>query len=134
MDGQILGLPLRKNSHQTPRNQIFANKPVRQHGNAKPGAHGLSELAPLGIFATTVEPGFFRTDFLDAKSLTTAPHSIPDYAETVGAMRTAMADANHQQPNNPEKVGPAMLALVNAKNPPVRLPLGRDTVEAIQHP
>ena len=31
------------------------------------------ELAPLGIFATTVEPGFFRTDFLDAKSLTTAP-------------------------------------------------------------
>jgi len=47
-------------------------------------------------------------------------------------MRTAMADANHQQPNNPEKVGPAMLALVNAKNPPVRLPLGRDTVEAIE--
>jgi NAD(P)-dependent dehydrogenase (short-subunit alcohol dehydrogenase family) len=90
------------------------------------------ELAPLGIFATTVEPGFFRTDFLDPKSLTTAPHSIPDYAESVGAMRTAMADANHQQPNNPEKVGPAMLALVNAKNPPVRLPLGRDTVEAIE--
>ncbi len=27
------------------------------------------ELAPLGIFSTVVEPGFFRTDFLDEKSL-----------------------------------------------------------------
>lgn len=90
------------------------------------------ELAPLGIFATTVEPGFFRTDFLDAKSLTTAPTSIPDYAETVGAMRTAMGHANHQQPNNPEKVGPALLKLVNHPRPPVRLPLGADTVEAIE--
>lgn len=90
------------------------------------------ELAPLGIFATTVEPGFFRTDFLDAKSLTTAPTSIPDYAETVGAMRTAMGHANHQQPNNPEKIGPALLKLANHPRPPVRLPLGADTVEAIE--
>lgn len=90
------------------------------------------ELAPLGIFATTVEPGFFRTDFLDAKSLTTAPTSIPDYAETVGAMRTAMGHANHQQPNNPAKIGPALLQLVNHPRPPVRLPLGADTVEAIE--
>lgn len=90
------------------------------------------ELAPLGIFATTVEPGFFRTDFLDAKSLTTAGNSIPDYAETVGAMRTAMGHANHQQPNNPETIGPAMLKLVNHPKPPVRLPLGPDTVEAIE--
>jgi NAD(P)-dependent dehydrogenase (short-subunit alcohol dehydrogenase family) len=90
------------------------------------------ELAPLGIFATTVEPGFFRTDFLDAKSLTTAPASIPDYAETVGAMRTAMGHANHQQPNDPAKIGPALLRLVNHPRPPVRLPLGADTVEAIE--
>ncbi len=90
------------------------------------------EAAPLGIYATVVEPGFFRTDFLDAKSLTTSPNSIPDYAETVGAMRAAMVSANHQQPNDPEKIGPAMLALVNAPKPPVRLPLGPDTVEAIE--
>ncbi len=90
------------------------------------------ELAPLGIFATVVEPGFFRTDFLDAKSLTTAAHSIPDYAETVGAMRTAMGHANHQQPNDPAKIGPALLHLVNHPRPPLRLPLGADTVEAIE--
>ena len=90
------------------------------------------ELAPLGIFATVVEPGFFRTDFLDAKSLTTSPTSIPDYAETVGAMRKAMADANHGQPNDPQKLAPALLKLVSAAKPPVRLPLGPDTVEAIE--
>jgi NAD(P)-dependent dehydrogenase (short-subunit alcohol dehydrogenase family) len=90
------------------------------------------EVAPLGIFATVVEPGFFRTDFLDAKSLATAPNSIPDYAETVGAMRKAMADANHQQPNNPAKLAPALLKLVNAAKPPVRLPLGFDAIAAIE--
>src|SRR5471032_2362148 len=45
------------------------------------------ELAPLGIHATVVEPGFFRTDFLDAASLATTAHRIDDYAATVGAMR-----------------------------------------------
>lgn len=90
------------------------------------------EVAPLGIFATVVEPGFFRTDFLDARSLTTSPNSIADYEQTVGAMRTAMAAANHLQPNDPQKLGPALLKLVNASNPPVRLPLGPDTVEAIE--
>lgn len=90
------------------------------------------EVAPLGIHATVVEPGFFRTDFLDAKSLTTVQNSIPDYAETVGAMRKAMADANHQQPNDPQKLAPVLMKLVNSPKPPVRLPLGRDTIAAIQ--
>ena len=90
------------------------------------------ELAPLGIYATVVEPGFFRTDFLDAKSLLTAKNSISDYAETVGVMRSFAEGHNHQQPNDPAKLAPAILELVNSKNPPVRLPLGRDTIEAIE--
>lgn len=107
------------------------------YGATKFAVEGLTEamaleLAPLGIFATTVLPGFFRTDFLDAKSLTTAQTSIPDYADTVGAMRSAMGDANHQQPNNPAKIGPALLKLVNHPKPPVRLLLGPDTIEAVE--
>ena len=43
-----------------------------------------SELAPLGIHVTSVEPGFFRTDFLDASSLLVSPARIADYAETAG--------------------------------------------------
>ncbi|WP_405873176.1 MULTISPECIES: SDR family NAD(P)-dependent oxidoreductase [unclassified Streptomyces] len=32
-----------------------------------------TELAPLGIHVTLVEPGFFRTDFLDPPASTPAP-------------------------------------------------------------
>src|SRR5215470_3307041 len=47
------------------------------------------ELAPLGIHATVVEPGFFRTDFLSGTSLSSAAVRIDDYADTVGKTRTA---------------------------------------------
>src|SRR5215470_2204669 len=43
------------------------------------------ELKPLGIFVTSVEPGYFRTDFLDATSLVTNAAAIEDYHETSGA-------------------------------------------------
>ena len=45
------------------------------------------ELKPLGIHATTVEPGFFRTGFLDTRSLAVSPSTIEDYKDTAGAMR-----------------------------------------------
>jgi NAD(P)-dependent dehydrogenase (short-subunit alcohol dehydrogenase family) len=90
------------------------------------------ELAPLGIKVTVVEPGFFRTDFLDDSSLSKVQQPIGDYHESVGATRTMAADYNHQQPGDPAKLAVAMLALVNAKNPPLRLPLGSDTVARIE--
>jgi len=89
------------------------------------------ELAPLGIHATAVQPGFFRTDFLDAASLAHTKQALEDYAETAGTMRTLMASANHQQPGDPRKLSKALLALVDAPKPPVRLPLGSDTVAKI---
>ena len=61
------------------------------------------ELKPLGIKATVVEPGFFRTDFLDDNSLVKTKSVIADYDETVGAMRKFAADANHAQPGDPAK-------------------------------
>jgi hypothetical protein len=89
------------------------------------------ELAPLGIYATAVQPGFFRTDFLDAASLVHTKQALNDYADTAGTMRTLMASANHQQPGDPKKLSKAVLALVDAPKPPVRLPLGSDTVAKI---
>jgi NAD(P)-dependent dehydrogenase (short-subunit alcohol dehydrogenase family) len=53
------------------------------------------ELAPLGIFATTVEPGYFRTNFLDGASLVRAEKIIEEYAKTAGAMRENAAKASH---------------------------------------
>jgi NAD(P)-dependent dehydrogenase (short-subunit alcohol dehydrogenase family) len=91
-----------------------------------------TELAPLGIHATVVEPGFFATDFLDATSLVKTRQQIAQYADTVGAMREFAAGANHQQPGDPKKLAGAILKLVDSDKPPVRLPLGTDTVAWIQ--
>ncbi|NKF29595.1 SDR family NAD(P)-dependent oxidoreductase [Pseudomonas sp. BGM005] len=107
------------------------------YGSTKFAVEGISEalhqeLAPLGIYATVVEPGFFRTDFLDEQSLIKTALVLPDYDETVGKMRTFAEAANHAQPGDPQKFAEAMLALVNAPNPPQRLALGSDTVARIE--
>lgn len=89
-----------------------------------------TELAPLGIHVTLVEPGFFRTDFLDPASLHTGPDTIEDYAPTVGAMRAAAASLNHAQPGDPAKAARAIVEIAAAPEPPLRLPLGADTLQA----
>jgi NAD(P)-dependent dehydrogenase (short-subunit alcohol dehydrogenase family) len=91
-----------------------------------------AELAPLGVRATVVEPGFFRTDFLNADSVVSTGNRIAQYADSVGVMRTLMADANHKQPGDPAKLASAILKLADDANPPLRLALGSDTVARIQ--
>ena len=90
------------------------------------------ELAPLGIHATAVEPGYFRTDFLDAASLVMSPRVIDDYAQTAGQSREASRQINHQQPGDPEKLAQALIRLVQSPQPPLRLPLGTDTLAALE--
>jgi NAD(P)-dependent dehydrogenase (short-subunit alcohol dehydrogenase family) len=90
------------------------------------------ELKPLGIHATVIEPGFFRTDFLDARSLSVSPSQIGDYADTVGAARNFAATANHAQPGDPAKLAAALMTLVDAADPPLRMPFGSDTVRRIE--
>jgi NAD(P)-dependent dehydrogenase (short-subunit alcohol dehydrogenase family) len=90
-----------------------------------------AELAPLGVHATVVEPGFFRTDFLDSSSLVSTAAQIPDYAATVGKMREFAGSHNHEQPGDPARLAQAILDLANAAEPPLRLPLGTDTLKRI---
>ncbi|MEL1266355.1 oxidoreductase [Pseudoxanthomonas putridarboris] len=91
-----------------------------------------AELAPLGIHVTVIEPGYFRTDFLDTTSLSVSPTSIADYNTTAGAVRNLASDLNHAQPGDPERLARVLVEFVDAPNPPVRLPLGSDTVAAIE--
>jgi NAD(P)-dependent dehydrogenase (short-subunit alcohol dehydrogenase family) len=107
------------------------------YGATKFAVEGISEalsaeVAPLGIKVTVVEPGFFRTDFLDETSLARTAQHIDDYRESVGNTRAHAADVNHGQRGDPRKLASAFIALANAKNPPLRLPLGSDTVERIE--
>lgn len=104
------------------------------YGSTKFAVEGITEalaieLKPLGIYATTVEPGFFRTDFLDESSLTRTQNVIDDYAETVGAMRNFATQVNKKQPGDAKKLALAIVKLANAENPPVHLPLGNDTLQ-----
>lgn len=106
------------------------------YSSTKFAVEGLSEalhaeLAPLGVHVTVVEPGYFRTDFLDATSLTVSGGEIEDYAATAGRVRRVAADLNHGQPGDPDKLAQVLVDFADAANPPVRLPLGSDTVAAI---
>ena len=107
------------------------------YGATKFAVEGISEalageVAPLGIKVTVVEPGFFRTDFLDETSLSRTAREIEDYRDSVGRTRAHAADANHGQRGDPRKLAQAFIALTNAEAPPLRLPLGSDTVERIE--
>ncbi|NVN11056.1 oxidoreductase [Nguyenibacter vanlangensis] len=107
------------------------------YSSTKFAVEGLSEalhheLTPLGIHVTVVEPGYFRTDFLDSSSLSVSPSRIDDYNDTAGAVRTHAAGLNHGQPGDPDKLARGLVAFADAPNPPVRLPLGSDTVAAIE--
>jgi NAD(P)-dependent dehydrogenase (short-subunit alcohol dehydrogenase family) len=107
------------------------------YGSTKFAVEGLSEamameLEPLGIKVTVVEPGFFRTDFLDTSSLVATRDRIDSYAATVGAMREFAAGVNHAQPGDPLKLAGALLQLADSATPPVRLQLGSDTVQRVR--
>ena len=107
------------------------------YSSTKFAVEGLSEalyaeLAPLGIHVTVVEPGYFRTDFLDASSLSVSAREISDYEATAGKVRAHARGLNHNQPGNPSKLADVLVAFADAPNPPVRLPLGSDTVAAIE--
>jgi NAD(P)-dependent dehydrogenase (short-subunit alcohol dehydrogenase family) len=107
------------------------------YSSTKFAVEGLSEalhaeLGILGIHVTVVEPGYFRTDFLDASSLSVSSTIIEDYAATAGKVRSVATGLNHAQPGDPTRLAKVLIEFTDAPNPPVRLPLGSDTVAAIE--
>lgn len=59
------------------------------------------EVRPFGIHLTIVEPGFFRTDFLDASSLRYGDNPIADYAEASRAIRAFYDARSRNQAGDP---------------------------------
>ncbi len=93
----------------------------------------VAELAPLGISSISIEPGPFRTDFLDGSSLLVEENQIADYDQTpVAATRQWREATNHNQVGDPDKLGPIIVDLGHADTVPSRLALGSDCVARIE--
>jgi NAD(P)-dependent dehydrogenase (short-subunit alcohol dehydrogenase family) len=91
-----------------------------------------AELEPLGIHVTVIEPGYFRTDFLNPTSLASSRDRIRDYDKTAGAVREHASSLNHNQPGDPEKFARQLVAFADVDQPPLRMPFGSDTVAAME--
>lgn len=86
------------------------------------------EVAPLGIHVTLVEPGAFRTDFLKDSSVRYTARVIEDYDSTCGRARRFIARLAGTQPGDPQKGAAAIIAAVEASDPPIHLLLGADAL------
>jgi NAD(P)-dependent dehydrogenase (short-subunit alcohol dehydrogenase family) len=78
-----------------------------------------AEVAGFGIKVTIVEPGGFATDWGGASAQRAAQMKIYDGArEKIAAVRSNFT------PGDPDATGPAILKLVDATDPPLRIFLG----------
>ena len=73
-----------------------------------------------------VEPGAFRTEFLGTSS-TSAKIELEEYAGTAGTRRTYRADNDGKQAGDPKKGAAVILAAIDSDDPPLHLPLGKQT-------
>lgn len=83
-----------------------------------------TEVEPLGISVTCVEPGPFRTDWA-GRSLRQTATAIADYEQTAGARLESTKKNSGSQAGDPVRAGQAMIALTQMDNPPRHLPLGK---------
>ena len=81
------------------------------------------EVAPLGIKVTIVAPSGFRTDWA-GRSANESKVVIDDYATTAGKNRSDIRAISGHQAGDPVRAAKAMIQVVEAENPPLRLLLG----------
>jgi NAD(P)-dependent dehydrogenase (short-subunit alcohol dehydrogenase family) len=87
------------------------------------------ELTPLGVPVTIVEPGFFRTDVLEGRSVKHGKVSIDDYAEADAKQRDHYGAHSGKQLGDPKKLGAALLRIVAAQELPLRYAAGSDAMK-----
>src|SRR3989475_4402699 len=84
------------------------------------------EVAPFGITTTIVNPGFFRTELLEAASVTYAEPSIEDYAGNRADQLKWWQAQSGQQPGDPAKLAQALITIASEDPPPRRFIAGAD--------
>ena len=88
-----------------------------------------TEVEKFGIKITVVEPGFFRTDLLDAHNVRWVSKVIEDYAPE-GTAEDLWSQYNGTQPN-PAKLGDALVKIAAMQNPPKVFAAGSDALSTI---
>ena len=84
------------------------------------------EVAQFGIKITLIEPGPFRTDFLDGSSVRFGSRAVEGYGEFAAQTNAAYLDRNHKQPGDPAKLAQAVMVLAATEHPPLRYLAGSD--------
>jgi NAD(P)-dependent dehydrogenase (short-subunit alcohol dehydrogenase family) len=90
-----------------------------------------AEVEPFGIRVLIVEPGAFRTGLFRPEAAYLSDE-MPEYADTVGPTRAYVRDGHLEQPGDPVKAAAAIVAALDADEPPLRLVLGEDAIGNIR--
>ncbi|MEV6344390.1 SDR family oxidoreductase [Actinoplanes sp. NPDC051851] len=86
------------------------------------------EVAGFGIKVTLVEPGGFATDWGGSSAVRADPD--PAYQPLRDAMAARSGGAQY---GNPAAAGKALLQIVDAENPPLRVLFGSQPTQLVQH-
>jgi NAD(P)-dependent dehydrogenase (short-subunit alcohol dehydrogenase family) len=89
-----------------------------------------TEVEQFGIKITLVEPGFFRTNLLDAQSVRWVSKVVEDYAPE-GTAEDMWSKYSGTQPNDPAKLGDALVKIAAMQNPPKVFAAGSDALSTI---
>ncbi len=87
-----------------------------------------AEVSPFGIQVTAVEPGFFRTDFLDVSSVRYTEITQPEYAEGMAQLRGWLDGKNQQQEGDPVKLAQVLVEVAAKPEQPLHLLMGSDAI------
>lgn len=90
------------------------------------------EVAEFGIRLTLLEPGAFRTDFLDSRTLKLGTRALEDYAEFRARTLAVFEARNHRQIGDPYRLGLAVVQLAALAAPPLRFVAGSDALSVVE--
>jgi NAD(P)-dependent dehydrogenase (short-subunit alcohol dehydrogenase family) len=88
------------------------------------------EVEPFGIKIVAVEPGFFRTDLLDAHNAKYAGSTIEDYTE--GKAEAMWSGYHGTQQGDPAKLGDVLVKIAGMDNPPKQFVAGSDALAVVK--
>lgn len=87
------------------------------------------EVAGFGIAVTLVEPGSYATDWAGSSAVHATP--MPTYEQLRQAMAARTADMGDEATGDPHAAGPALLTIVDAERPPLRVLFGTQPTQIV---